>query len=157
MVLKSSSGWQHNDQEGVNQNSQEVLSEPKIFHAGLVTPSRVAFADGNQTGQEMSMKNCRFCGGNIRQGVETCPHCGKTLSKKKVDADESVGLTDLESWKKKTVPSWVMLLLVGAALFCVWIMFAQGCEKGMPEQTPQESSNLIVPASFIEIHLERRA
>lgn len=76
------------------------------------------------------MKRCPFCAEKIQVDAEQCAHCGKTLVKKPAESTEKGGLTNLDSWQKKSVPSWFMYLAVAAALFCVWLMFAQGCEKG---------------------------
>ena len=54
-------------------------------------------------------------------------------------ADEHAGRADVGE----------AILLVGVALFCVWIMFAQGCEKNRPdEQPPEELASLMIGNSM---------
>ena len=75
------------------------------------------------------MNRCPYCGEKIATDAVDCDHCGKTLRKSGSGSKESSGLTNLDSWKEKSVPAWVMYAVVGATLFCVILMIAQGCEK----------------------------
>ena len=97
-------------------------------------------------------KNCRFCGGMIYSDAKECKHCGKVLI-----ASESAGSSDgnstinLDSWKQKTIPAWLMYLLVGICLFCIWIMYARGCEKNEAFQRDLESQDEADNADAIPI------
>lgn len=67
---------------------------------------------------------CRFCGQKIRANAESCEHCGKSL----VKIDRTTSSVDLESWKDKSVPAWVMYLTLGLAIAFLALMFSRGCE-----------------------------
>ncbi len=82
------------------------------------------------------MKNCPFCGQKIFPDANVCKHCGKTL---KGGGTSESSVANLDTWKEKSIPSWAMYLLCGAALGCVWIMFAQGCEKVASNQRERDS------------------
>lgn len=75
------------------------------------------------------IRRCPYCGEKIPTDASQCDHCGKTLIKKKTESSEKPGLTNLESWKEKLIPTWLMFLVVALALFCVWAMLAEGCQK----------------------------
>ncbi|MDG1875477.1 MAG: hypothetical protein P8J27_16315 [Mariniblastus sp.] len=68
-------------------------------------------------------KQCRFCGGKITSDAYDCEHCGKALRKR--TEPEASGLTNINSWKNKSVPSWVMYLVVGFFLFCLILLFVK--------------------------------
>jgi len=87
-------------------------------------------------------KNCRFCGGLIYPDAKECKHCGKVLiASEETSANEGSRTVSLDSWKQKSVPAWLMYLLVGICLFCIWIMYARGCEKNEAFQRDLESQN----------------
>jgi len=85
-------------------------------------------------------KRCPYCGESIRVGVAECKHCGKSLGKKNVESTDAPRLTSLDSWKKKSVPTWFMFLMVALALFCVWLMFAKGCEGNAEDPQNNETA-----------------
>ena len=61
---------------------------------------------------------------------------------------------DLESWNERSVPSWLMYLLVGVSLFCLWILFAEGCEKPENQDRDNEETTFKAtdfPASFEDL------
>lgn len=72
---------------------------------------------------------CRFCGQKIQSRSEVCEHCGKTLVKKSDGSPDKVSLVGIDSWQQKSVPAWVMYLVIGFALICAVIMFTRGCEN----------------------------
>ena len=75
----------------------------------------------------MSTKHCRFCGGKVFSDAVECKHCGKTLAvKKNADHDEQIGLTNINSWEGKMVPSWVMYAVVAFGLFLLFLFVLQG-------------------------------
>ncbi len=91
-------------------------------------------------------KRCRFCGEKVFADTEQCGSCGKTLIKK--EAEEKIGLTDINSWEGRSVPAWLMFLVVGFFVVCFIAMFLQGCEDNKPknqngqaaETTPAETN-----------------
>ena len=89
-------------------------------------------------------KRCPYCGDMIRVGVAECEHCGKILKKESASAKENVSPSDLESWRNRSIPSWMMYGVTGLCLFCVFIMYAQGCERLAEQQedgqTPVENN-----------------
>lgn len=73
------------------------------------------------------IKRCRFCGGKIKPDATDCEHCGKQLVKKETpDTDDPAGLNNIESWKKKSIPAWVMYAVLVFFVFVVGLMIAQG-------------------------------
>ena len=75
------------------------------------------------------VKRCRFCGEKIQADASRCEHCGKTLKKQQETDREGAGLTNLDSWKNKSVPSWVMYLVLAITALCVILMVMEGCER----------------------------
>ena len=91
-------------------------------------------------------RNCPYCGEKIQVGVEQCEHCGKMFRKQKTNADDESGLTNLDSWKQKSIPSWVMYLTLVVAIFCIGMVIAKGCEKSSREtQTDKNAFNFSNP------------
>lgn len=90
------------------------------------------------------IKRCRFCGEKIKSDDAVCPHCEKTLiTPSKADAEsESESLVGLNSWESKTVPGWLMWVVLGLALLCVVAMFSRGC-NGESETETAAVSNLL--------------
>ena len=87
----------------------------------------------------VAMRRCPYCGEKIQVGVERCEHCGKTLVKKRDEPQGKPGLTNLDSWQQKRIPSWVMYLVCLGLLFCVALMVAKGCE-GKPGNKRQDDA-----------------
>lgn len=83
------------------------------------------------------MKRCPFCGEKIAVDASECKHCGKSLSKA-TDDDPGKSSISLDAWEGKRVPSWMMYLLVAASLFCLWIMFSEGCSK---QEQPKDKND----------------
>ena len=79
---------------------------------------------------------CRFCGGKITSDATSCEHCGKQLRKTESADDERTRLNNIESWKGKTIPTWLMLLVVGIFLACFVIMFLDAGSDPKPAQPP---------------------
>jgi hypothetical protein len=79
--------------------------------------------------------------------VEQCDHCGKSLRKKTSETTDSSGLTNLDSWKEKSVPAWVMYAVVAVLLFCVVLMIGQGCEKFKTRQPRDAGASRCVEPS----------
>ena len=92
------------------------------------------------------MKRCRYCGGKIEPGASQCKHCGKLLRNEKAETKDQTGLTNINAWKQKTIPSWLMYLVVAFLLFCVWIMFSQTTREPLPEP-PADPQSMRSPAS----------
>lgn len=82
------------------------------------------------------MRHCPFCGGKIAGDATECKHCGKTLS---AGSNESPGKStvNLDAWEERRIPSWIVYLLVALSLFCLWLIFAEGC-SGPEEQKAKE-------------------
>lgn len=83
-------------------------------------------------------KQCRFCGGKISSDAYECEHCGKTLRKRA--ESETTGLTNIDSWKKKSVPAWVMYLVCGFFLFCLILLFVQAGDQDEEKKNGDETS-----------------
>jgi uncharacterized membrane protein YvbJ len=92
------------------------------------------------------MKRCQFCGEKIEPSVSQCVHCGKTLTGKKTDSTDQAGLTNINTWEEKRVPPWVMYLVIGFLLFCIWAMFSQ-ITKEKPPELPADAQSTQLPAS----------
>ena len=75
------------------------------------------------------VKRCRFCGEKIAPDATNCEHCGKVLEIKQADNDEGSGLTNLDSWQGKSVPAWVMYVVVGFAAIVAIVMIIDGCDR----------------------------
>ena len=89
------------------------------------------------------IKRCRFCGEKIKSDDAVCPHCDKQLisQAKSDDESETESLVDLNSWETKTVPSWLMFVVLGIAFLCVFAMFNQGCNRDVdPEAVPENAA-----------------
>lgn len=82
---------------------------------------------------------CRFCGGKIVSDAISCEHCGKQLRKSADPQPEQRRVTNIESWKGKTIPSWLMYLIVGFFLACFVIMFLDANTDPKPAQPPDTS------------------
>jgi len=79
---------------------------------------------------------CRFCGGKTTSDAIRCEHCGKQLRKTESAEHERTRMTNIESWKGKTIPSWLMYLVVGIFLACFVIMFLDAGSDSKPAQPP---------------------
>jgi uncharacterized membrane protein YvbJ len=100
------------------------------------------------------MKRCPFCGEKIFSDATECKHCDKSLSSSGQESAAKSSV-DLDSWQGKTVPSWLMYLLVAAALFCVWVMLSQGCERANENTDPEEQSAFnLIENSALHANLE---
>ncbi len=82
------------------------------------------------------MKRCPYCGKKLPTDAQKCEQCGKTFRQKKSESTESAGLTNINAWKEKSVPAWVMYAVIAGFLACAWLMISQGCEKN--KRQPQE-------------------
>ena len=91
------------------------------------------------------MKRCPFCGEKILGDATECKHCGKSLSKEAHDKPGKSSV-DLESWEGKTIPAWLMYLLVALALLSVWVVMAKGCRDAQEksESDRETAINLAV-------------
>jgi len=95
------------------------------------------------------MHHCRFCGGKIASDASTCSHCGKTLRSSDEEAKEAVRLTHIDSWQNKSIPSWVMYLVVAFFLACLALMIYKGYDKDQPasperkKAEPNEQARLL--------------
>ncbi len=89
---------------------------------------------------------CRFCGGKILSDATTCEHCGKQLRKPVKLEDEPLSVSNIESWKGKTIPPWLMYLVVGIFLACFVIMFLDAGYDPEPAKPPSTSSQTSQPA-----------
>lgn len=74
-------------------------------------------------------KRCRFCGEMIDSNDVECTHCGKQLVKSGSADGGGSGVVKLDSWSQKSIPAWAMYLAVGVCLFCIWVMYSQGCAR----------------------------
>lgn len=92
----------------------------------------------NSSEIELPMSSrCRFCGGKIASDVINCPHCGKQLRKSVDQQPDKLRATNIESWKGKTIPPWLMYLIVGFFLACLVIMFLDGATDPKPAKPPE--------------------
>ncbi|MFK7766468.1 MAG: hypothetical protein AB8B55_04555 [Mariniblastus sp.] len=82
------------------------------------------------------MRRCSYCGKEISPDCDDCPHCGKVLRKK--SDDNKVGLTNINSWESKSVPSWVMYSLFAAIILVVILLIVKGCQ-GEPKTDPKSA------------------
>lgn len=88
------------------------------------------------------IKRCRFCGEKISADAAQCQHCGKRLREVAQDKpEEGARLTNLESWKQKTIPSWVMYVVLGVTAVCVVLMVIEGCNRMSGEGIPTTQSS----------------
>jgi uncharacterized membrane protein YvbJ len=94
-----------------------------------------------------AMKRCRFCGGKILDDASQCEHCGKTLRKSKTDSAETPGITNLDSWENKSVPSWLMYAVVGFLLVCAGLVIYKGCQN--PPAKPSSDENASMQTSVV--------
>ena len=91
------------------------------------------------------MKNCPYCGKNIYADAKECRHCEKSLVKDPAADSGKQSLTSPRAYSEKTVPAWVMYVLVGLTLFACYTMFAKGCEQGEPgEDDSEDATTLLV-------------
>lgn len=72
------------------------------------------------------IKRCRFCAGKVQSDATDCEHCGKVLVKKADDGKGKQSLNDLEAWKGKSVPAWVMYAVAAFLLFVIGVIIAIG-------------------------------
>ena len=79
-------------------------------------------------------KRCRFCGEKIKADKESCPQCGKTLIVKPKDEDSETSLVGLSKWEGKTIPVWMMILILGIVLFSCYTMLSSGCDQSLEDQ-----------------------
>lgn len=89
------------------------------------------------------IKRCRFCGEKIKSDDASCPHCGKQLiaQSKSSSESETESLVGLNSWESKSVPAWMMFVVIGIAFLCVFAMFNQGCNRDdEPESVPENAA-----------------
>lgn len=86
-------------------------------------------------------KHCRFCGGKIASDTVTCPHCGKQLIQ--IDKEDGSRLTNLDSWEGRSVPAWVMYLVVAFFLFCFVAMFVEGCREEPPKPKSPTTASMM--------------
>lgn len=80
----------------------------------------------------------------IDSSDQECKHCGKVLVVKKNTTEVGGGSVSLDSWKQKSIPAWAMYLIAGICLFCIWIMYAQGCDRiedAKDDSTEQKSED----------------
>ncbi len=82
------------------------------------------------------IRRCRFCGEKIATDASQCEHCGKVLKIDKEATEEGARLTNLESWKGKSVPAWVMYAVVGFAVVVAAIMAIDGCNRMSGGENP---------------------
>ena len=88
------------------------------------------------------MNQCRYCGQKIQVGAPECEHCGKTLVKQKADEESGVGLTNIESWQGKSVPAWVMYLVLAIFAVFVVLLIVKGCDT---TDTGEQANALRIP------------
>ena len=74
-------------------------------------------------------KRCRFCAEMIDSEDHECRHCGKVLVKNSAVDRDGTSVVSLDSWSQKSIPAWVMYVAVAVCLFCIWVMYSQGCDK----------------------------
>ena len=89
------------------------------------------------------MKRCRYCGGKILDDASQCEHCGKMLGESKSGSAETPGLTNLDSWENKSVPAWVMYLVVAFFSICLIFVMIKGCEKPATKPSKNENAGLL--------------
>ena len=82
---------------------------------------------------------CRFCGSKIFSDAVSCEHCGKQLRKTADKQPEQRRVSNIESWKGRTIPPWLMYLVTAFFLACLVIMFLDGAPDPKPAQ-PSEAS-----------------
>lgn len=89
---------------------------------------------------------CRFCGGKIASDAFECQHCGKVLRKRpnQESEEEKKGLTNLNSWSGKSIPPWLMYLVVAFFLFCLVVLFLYAGND--QEKVPKRDVNQSAPA-----------
>ena len=86
------------------------------------------------------MKRCRYCGGKILDDAEQCEHCGKMLRESKSDMAETAGLTNLDAWEKKSVPAWLLYLVVALFLLLLAVLIYKGCDNANVKPSINESA-----------------
>jgi uncharacterized membrane protein YvbJ len=88
------------------------------------------------------MHNCRFCGKKVAGDAAVCEHSGKTIKKSTDESKDGVRLTSIDSWENKSIPAWVMYLVVAFFIACLGLMIYQGCNKDSPKKViPKEVEN----------------
>ena len=97
---------------------------------------------------------CRFCGGKIVSDAVSCEHCGKQLRKSADPQAVQRRATNLESWKGRTIPAWLMCLVVGFFLACLVIMFLDAGTDPKPAQPPATPSHTSQPADHQTLEKE---
>ena len=87
------------------------------------------------------MKHCPYCGKKIYADAKECRHCEKSLVKDAGEnGDKKQALTSPKAYSEKTVPAWLMYVLVALTLFACYTMFANGCEDEANDSAPENSS-----------------
>lgn len=85
------------------------------------------------------MRHCPYCGKKIYVDATECKHCDKSLVKNSSEDQGKSGLTNPKAYSERSVPAWVMYLLVGLALFASYIMLTS--KKDEPAQDAPESDS----------------
>ncbi len=80
------------------------------------------------------MHHCPFCGKKVSGDAETCQHCGKTIRKSNSDSKDGVRLTSIDSWENKSIPAWVMYLVIAFFVGCLVMMLYKGCNKDVKKK-----------------------
>jgi uncharacterized membrane protein YvbJ len=102
------------------------------------------------------IKRCRFCGQKVQSDTVQCPHCNKELIKRAEPESETVGLNNIENWKTKSVPAWVMYAVIVLALLYLALVISKGCDgpsegdgDGDTEEVPVTQLMTIAPQCVI--------
>jgi uncharacterized membrane protein YvbJ len=82
------------------------------------------------------IRRCRFCGEKIAPDATQCEHCGKVLKVTEGPVAEGTGLTNLDTWQDKSVPSWVMYSVIGFAVIVAAVMVVDGCNGISGDKNP---------------------
>ena len=84
------------------------------------------------------MYQCRFCGKKVASDAVECEHCGKTIGKSNFEPKDGVRLTNIDSWQNKSIPAWVMYLVVAFFITCIGLMIYKGCDQDANNKTDPE-------------------
>lgn len=81
---------------------------------------------------------CRFCGAKIKKDTVVCAHCGKTLV---IESDSSGSTVGRDSWEQKTVPAWVMYLVIAIGIGLLALYFADSFREPPAKQPGGQQQN----------------